>query len=275
MENTENCRTRALTKTRRSALLVMPAVKRKRRQNIMLPVNLNDLTIPDDGDRDHWRKLSDNSTTSSDGSVTVHFRDLEQHLLGHIRKAKMVVGCVAWMTSERILHALSQVSDGVSIVIQKEDFLRPDLNSRDNWKAVLRRQYNSLKPPAERHLFDGLVGSLSCCSDPTIQPVRCIGNHNRDKKPAFPRMHNKFLVFCDIFDEEPELDSRFEVKPHTVWTGSFNLTKNAAMSLENALVLTDSGIIQAYYREWEQILAISERLDWCTDWCEPEWRIGS
>jgi hypothetical protein len=87
------------------------------------PFNLNDLTIPDDGYRAHWRKLLDNATTSSDGSVTVHFRDLEQHFLAHIQNAKMVVGCIAWMTSESILRALSQVPDGVSMVVQKEDFL--------------------------------------------------------------------------------------------------------------------------------------------------------
>jgi hypothetical protein len=238
------------------------------------PLNLNDLTIPDEGQRAHWQKFSDNGTTSSGGSVTVHFRNIEQHLLDHILKAKMVVGCIAWMTSESMLQALSQVPEGVSIVIQKEDFLRPDLNSRNNWKAELRRQYDSLRSPPERHFFGGLVGSLSYCSDPTIQPVRCIGNHNADRKPAFPRMHNKFLVFCDVSDDESETDNR-NVNPHTVWTGSFNLTKNATMSLENALVISDYRIVEAYYREWEQILAISERIDWSKDWCEPEWRIGS
>ena len=251
----------------------------------MQTFNLNDLAISDDGYGS--QAPLDNGTTSSDGSVTVYFRNLEQNLLGYIQKAQMVVGCVAWMTSEGILRAFSQVPHGVSIVVQKEDFLRPDLSSGDNWKTNLRRQYDSIKKPPYRHAFGGLVGQLSYCSDPTLQPVRCVGNHNESKKPAFPRMHNKFLVFCDISREASDLDSREEseesdldsyyvyVKPHTVWTGSFNLTKNASMSLENALVLTDSVIVDAYYREWEQIMAISECLDWYQDWCEPEWRIGS
>ena len=88
-------------------------------------------------------------------------------------------------------------------------------------------------------------------------------------------MHNKFLVFCDTHEEGKNLDYRFEVKPYAVWTGSFNLTKNAAMSLENGLLLTDCSVVAAYFREWEQILALSEPLDWTTDWAEPEWRIGS
>ena len=50
----------------------------------MMPTNLNELAIPDDGFRDAWRKLADNSTRSSNGSITVHFRNLEQHLITHL-----------------------------------------------------------------------------------------------------------------------------------------------------------------------------------------------
>jgi hypothetical protein len=128
-----------------------------------MAVNLNELTIPDDGRRDGWRKLADNSSTSADGSVAVHFRDLERHLIGHIRHARMVVGCVAWLTSDTILRALAGVPGGVSIVVQKEDFLRPDIDCRASWKADLRRLYDGLKRPPERHLLGGLVGSLSVC----------------------------------------------------------------------------------------------------------------
>ena len=116
---------------------------------------------------------------------------------------------------------------------------------------------------------------LSVASDPIIQPVRCIGNHNRDKKPAFPRRHNKFLVFCDTHETGADLDYDCVVRPYAVWTGSFNFTRNAAMSLENALVLTDSSVVTAYFKEWGRILAVSELLDWKSEWCEPQWRIGT
>jgi hypothetical protein len=102
-----------------------------------------------------------------------------------------------------------------------------------------------------------------------------MGNHNSNKNPAFPRMHNKFLVFCrvDILREKtyPEVD----IVPYAVWTGSFNFTMNATMSLENALVLWNRAIAAAYYDEWQQILSLSEPLDWESNWCEPEWRIGT
>lgn len=240
----------------------------------MQPINLNHLAIADDSGAG-GQNAADNSAWSTDGAVTVYFRNLEHELIKRIRQARLVVGCVAWLTSDAILEALAQVPGGVSIIVQKEDFLRPDLGSQSSWKVKLQRHYDALKEPPSRYAFGGLVGSLSVCCDPTIQPVRCVGNHNRDKKPAFPRMHNKFLVFCDRHEEGADLDYCFEIKPYAVWTGSFNLTKNAAMSLENALVLTEPSIVTAYFKEWEQILALSEPLDWETDWVEPEWRIGT
>jgi hypothetical protein len=124
--------------------------------------------------------------------------------------------------------------------------------------------------------WPGLIGNLSLLANTEIEPVRCVGNYNRQKLSAFPRMHNKFLVFC-----RPEFFKRnggfptFDPRPYAVWTGSFNLTHNASRSLENALFITDPKIVVAYFREWEQIEATSEPLDWETDWVEPEWRIGT
>lgn len=245
----------------------------------MEPHNLNQLWVEDHGSINGEQcKPRDNSTRSDDGSVTVYFRDLEKHLIRHIQEAPMVVGSVAWLTSESILKTLAGVREGVAIVVQKEDFLRPDLGADGDWKRRLRTSYGGLKMIDRGRLEWGgrLIANLSVASWGEIQPVRCIGNHNLDKRPAFPRMHNKFLLFCRPEDLPPDCDwGTFDPKPYAVWTGSFNFTKNAGMSLENALYLTDPRIVQAYYHEWEQIVTISEPLDWETDWAEPEWRIGT
>ena len=100
------------------------------------------------------------------------------------------------------------------------------------------------------------------------------GNHNRDKKPAFPRMHNKFLVFAKVTSGETEHEPKI-IEPYAVWTGSFNFTKNATNSLENALYITEQLIVNAFFNEYGQIAAMSEPLDWISDWAEPEWRIGT
>lgn len=219
--------------------------------------------------------FEDNSIINSDKDIEVYFRNIEENLFKYIKEADIVLGCVAWLTSETILTALAE-KRAVSIIVQKEDFLRPDMNSssnKDKWKKKLKYYYNNLKSDLCRYEFGNILNSISYCTDPTIEPIRCVGNYNKDKKPAFPRMHNKFLVFAKRLDNnEQELP---EVIPYGVWTGSYNLSKNAQRSLENAIFIRDNDIVNAYYKEFGQIAAMSEPLDWESEWIAPEWRIGS
>jgi hypothetical protein len=207
----------------------------------------------------------------------VYFRNLEDRLIQHVREADMIVGCVAWLSNENLLKALSRVKHGVALVVQKEDFLRPDLGADSSWKRKLHTLYGALKAVDRAPIeWPGLIRNLSMAGGPDIDPVRCVGGYNRERRPAFPRMHNKFLVFCQPeFCPERGIPPTFSPKPYAVWTGSFNLTHNAAVSLENALFITDRLIVEAYYREWEQIQAISEDLNWDSDWVEPEHHIGT
>lgn len=232
--------------------------------------DLNNFQLNNDGNFD--TNLSDNSVETAIG-VSVYFRDIESRLLKHIADADAAFGAVAWLTNDAILNALAQLSN-VSLIVQKEDFLRPDVGVPKDWKNELRKKYSKLKCNLTRYSFDNILSSLSVASDPSIDPVRCVGNHNRDKKPAFPRMHNKFLIFAKILpgSDEHELET---IQPYAVWTGSFNFTKNATNSLENALYLTDHSIVKAFFEEYGQIAAMSEPLDWTSDWAEPEWRIGT
>lgn len=81
-------------------------------------------------------------------------------------------------------------------------------------------------------------------------------------------MHNKFLIFAkeevwqdeewEFLGGEGEPSSVTIPKPYGVWTGSFNLTKNATYSLDNAIYLTEKVVVDAYYREFGQIAAMSE-----------------
>ncbi|NNB43700.1 MULTISPECIES: phospholipase D-like domain-containing protein [Pseudomonas] len=232
--------------------------------------DLNEFQLENDGNYD--RNFTDNSTTSDSG-ITVYFRDLEERLLQHIKESDAVFGAVAWLTSYSILDTLAELNN-VSIVVQKEDFLRPDIGFNSDFKKTLRTKYKSLKCSLTRYSFSNILSSVSVCSDPSIDPVRCVGNHNSEKKPAFPRMHNKFLIFARV--KESTEDHHIEtITPYAVWTGSFNLTKNATMSLENALFITDKKIVNAYFEEYGQIAAMSEELDWRSEWAAPEWRIGT
>ena len=218
--------------------------------------------------------LTNSSLSASGVRVQLYFRNLESHLIWHIERADVVVGCVAWLTSPRILAALAKKS-GVSIIVQKEDWLRPDLGDRGNWKLSQKHRYARL--PSRLTRFDeGLSGTglsdLSYCSDPTIDAVRCVGNHNSMRLPAFPRMHHKFIVFCQNVQS---ITGHPNYEPYEVWTGSFNFTKNGAFSLENAVVLRHKTLAKAFFSEYAQIAALSEPLNWDSEWMEPQWRVGS
>ena len=157
---------------------------------------LHTLTIPTDGNDTSNGALKDNSTFDNAAGVSVYFRDLDQYLITYIRTADVVLGCVAWLTHKDILAALAAVPNGVGLIVQKENFLRPDINSKSSWKTKLRALYDALPVKLARHQFPVPLDRCSVSCDPKIDPVRCVGNYNADKHPAFPRMHHKFLVFC-------------------------------------------------------------------------------
>lgn len=196
--------------------------------------------------------------------VEVFFRDIKGSLCELIKKSKIVVGCVAWLTDTDILNALAKTK--ASIIVQKEDFLRPD--SAGDGKEHLRNMYAKIDSHCERFLFENtILPKMTYCGDPCLGGIRCVGNHNSDKNPAHPRMHNKFIIFCKF--------GRNKIEPQSVWTGSFNFTNNAGSSFENAVLIKNKKIAMAYLKEFGQIAALSEPLDWQSKWMAPEWRIGS
>jgi hypothetical protein len=205
------------------------------------------------------------------------FREHEEKLIELIDyyKEGYIFGCIAWFTSFPILKALSSCKN-VQIIVQKEDFLRPDINSGngDYWKKELQRLYSSIICTTERHSMLSPIRELSVCSDPTVQGIRCVGNYNHERNPAFPRMHHKFMVFC-------RKNSDFETpySPIAAWTGSFNFTKNATQSYENNLLLVDrsgeNAIIKSYLQEHHSLFVISESLNWETVWWQNEYRFGT
>lgn len=209
-------------------------------------------------------------------NVSVYFDGLESRLIEHIKSAQAVFGCVAWLTNFSILEALTTPMT-VSLVVQKEDFLRPDIEGSNFWAQKLRDKYENLQNNIERYHMPWPICEMSLCADPFFDAVRCMGNHNSDKRPAFPRMHNKFLVFADIAHRVDFQDTYYGygIVPYAVWTGSFNFTQNSTNSLENAVFIEDKTVAQAYLNEYAHVVALSEPLDWETEWCAPEFRIGT
>lgn len=233
----------------------------------MSDVDLNLLTIPSD---DGPVRLVDSSREHDD--TRVYFKSIRSALIRHIEAADYVFGCVAWLTDGPILNALAK-KRGVSLLVQKEDFLRPDgTGSKRGMTTRLRREYGQLRSVQRRAFSSGIADALSRSADQCAEAVRCVGINNRPKSSAAPRMHHKFAVFCKAHPTDP---GRTWMLPYEVWTGSFNWSHNATKSFENAVVLQNPKVTKAYYLEFQQILALSEPLDWEHDWVAPQWRIGS
>jgi hypothetical protein len=232
-------------------------------------VNLNKAAICTDGE-----PLSLSDFTNEGTTASVYFKDLEAHLIKHIEEADYVFGCVAWLTSFPILAALRRKL-GVCLVVQKEDFLRPDTDvTYDNaWKTSLQHAYTSL-PAMSRSGFGGLLSEMSVCGDNTLPAVRCVGLRADPAHRVAPRSHHKFVLFAKQHD--PHIAWNLPMYfPYAVWTGSYNFTKNAGLSFENAVVLTHQHIVEAYMAEFEQIAALSESLDWSSEYVRPQWRVGT
>ncbi|GGF60051.1 hypothetical protein GCM10007301_19730 [Azorhizobium oxalatiphilum] len=224
-----------------------------------------------------------NNIENTDARIDVYFRDLKTEIINRIEKYPVVAGCVAWLTDFDIIRAMR--GKNVSIIMQKEDMFRPDIGGDSTgFKKRLRRAYSEVGAGFSYALLPetSTLGSLwkgyghhsgfysdhDCrVDDDRFDPFRCVGNYNRDKSPAFARMHNKFLVFC-----EEEMDCDY--KPVEVWTGSYNMSKSASLSFENGLSIRSTAIASAYLHEYADIAALSEPLDWKYEWVAPEFGIG-
>lgn len=233
-------------------------------------LNLNDLEWID------GVKQEDYSISS--GNIEVYFKNLESALLKNVEEASCIVGCVAWLTLGSILDALAR-KNAVSLLVQKEDWLRLDFDAKNSSigsKKVLREKISKL-PKNESEWFDveNRLGYAEYCvkkingvpeysRDIIIDPVRCVGNSCKESNIAHPRMHHKFIVFCRTIEHISYTKSgmRSIAQPYAVWTGSFNVTSNATRSFENAVIIRDEVIADAYMKEWAQLMAFSEPLDW-------------
>jgi phosphatidylserine/phosphatidylglycerophosphate/cardiolipin synthase-like enzyme len=76
-------------------------------------------------------------------------------------------------------------------------------------------------------------------------------------------MHHKFILFGNEYNSStPE---PFDL----LWTGSYNITKNATHSLENGIFIKNAEIIEAYRQEWRQVLLSSVRVQ--DKWWDKEY----
>ena len=177
------------------------------------------------------------------------------------------------MTNKRILKELEK-KDFVLIIVQEEDFLRPDTSftgNKEEWRDQIKLLYDALAGDAATEGMNFKLGiSYSGSWDTGIR--RC-GWQNKNKESAFPRMHNKFLLCfdqCYGVDEDgayiiPEYGNKIG-KDGCVITGSYNYTENSNNSLENIVCIKNEEVLNAYVEEFKQITVMSMPLNWNTEW---------
>lgn len=238
--------------------------------------NLNDVKVSDDSPTmrgednriiHRTKEQTDFSCIGDNKDIEVYFKNIENIICEKIKKHKYIVGCVAWLTNKKILKELSNKDKEVLIIVQDEDFLRPDTyfdGNKEKFKKTILKYYNKIK----RNNTTTLSGlGISYMFSPDCGIRRC-GFINKNKLPAFPRMHNKFIVFGNdelIFDDDGSFicNSRNYTE---VITGSFNYTENSTNSLENIICVKDKKIVRSYYAQFGEIALISVELDWEGDW---------
>ena len=192
-------------------------------------------------------------------SIEVYFRDLEKHLIDKIKKADCVIGAVAWITNAGVLKALQEKR--CLIVIQQEDFLRPDLCPEMllERKSRLQKAYEKLRPIGPAIWQTGPFSQIPNLK--LTHAIQAFGSAPQQKRYYTPKMHNKFLVFCH--------KNEVVISPYAVWTGSYNITALSNHSLENAMIVYNETIACAYANEAQSIYLESAPLDWTQSWIAP------
>jgi len=203
------------------------------------------------------------------GEMEVHFSGIEDVLAREIQNAGAVFGVVAWLTNERLLDELA-AKEVASIIVQKEDFLRPESLDKHPTKERLRSKYGAVKGGWRFDKLPAPIHGMSCALDATIEGVRCAGVYD-----DYVRVHHKFAVFARHIRGGGDYDQCDAYEPYAVATGSYNWTNNANRSRENLVLIHNPDVAECYFKEWAQICAISESLDWEWEYIEPQWRIGT
>lgn len=191
-------------------------------------------------------------STTPRGTCTAHFGELHGPILEFIAGSEVLVGCVAWITSAKILDALA--SKQVSLVVQKESWWK----KRDARGTTLARRYaalsnqltaDQLPPPlAVKKSRGKLVMDTGA-----LAPISCVGHGSSSNHS--PLMHHKFVVRCTVGPDGALI-------PLAVWTGSFNFSANANDSFENAVEIHDQAVAEAYLNEFALVASLAEPMNW-------------
>ena len=159
--------------------------------------------------------------------ITDKIHDHLRDILNTYGQNRIIIGCVAWLTSETLISSLAKASK-VSLLVNHQDF------QKWGFGTVTREKYKVLPKfnvPFKDVWGEKIETPLNLLPE-SYEAVRCVGgidNSTTGKNAVMvPLMHAKFIVICD--------DNHF---PRWLWHGSMNFTENSQSNLEMVAFFDD------------------------------------
>ena len=196
--------------------------------------------------------LGGHACRSLNSDIEVHFRNLEEVLLREVRQADILLGCVAWITSQPILEEIAKKP--ACLIVDRK---LPRMNQK--LQGLYKKVQVHPKDPIYEMLKSGHGwADYFCYSSKSGRPIphTIYGDWNFEAGLYFVDggswryMHHKFLLMLKYNGICSCGKSLY--KP-TVWTGSYNFTKNAKTGLENATIIRDPTVCASFLCEFLEV----------------------
>lgn len=195
--------------------------------------HLNAKAISSDSSSVEWIKVYFNQpadySVALPGNMSKSNADLIGTLEGLIENAEHSIDLAIYdLEHPRIGKALAAASErGVRVRIVTDNYNRTDGGEIDStmWAMLGEANIVSIDDDGDIYQNDGSID-------------------DNDLTNAGADMHHKFAVI-DALSDSPNDDK--------VWTGSTNMTYTGAYNTNNTIIIKDSGIAEAYLKEFEQM----------------------
>lgn len=210
----------------------------------------------------------------ADSNTQIYFNNIENVIIEKIKSYDIVIGCISWLTNEKILNELSK-KDTVMIVVQEEDYLLPDNNTiyyNNIQKKWIRDLYKKLEQCNKHEYTIRHKLGINIYSSKQIAGIRRFGLMKHNSNTVYAKMHNKFMIGLNLVNKSklryanPDKNISDIVTNGEVITGSYNYTFTGSNSLENIICLTDMNIINTYFNQFGNIYVHSYELDFPSPW---------
>lgn len=195
--------------------------------------------------------LSGHACRVFNGEVEAHFRNLEEVLVREIYQHDIILGCVAWVSSPKVVEALAHKT--TCLIVDRKV---------PRMSKALKESYQLLQMNEKRPIYEMLKNGHGWeeyfCYSHEGEPLSytMYGDWNFESGMYFVDggtyrfMHHKFIL---MLKEDGRCECGKILYKPTVWTGSYNFTKNAKTGLENAVIIRNKGIGASYLGEFLEV----------------------